>query len=224
MLTISYAILTHNEDESLAKLLELIINYKDDLDEIVILDDYSENPQTSKIIKKYQKYHSVKFHQRHLKRNFALQKNYLSKICKNDYIFNIDADEIPASFLIKNIKDIINNYPQIEVFWLPRINIVAGITEKHLQAWQWKINEQGWVNFPDYQGRIYKNNPRIRWKNSVHEVLNGYQKDNFLPAEKDYALLHYKKINQQEKQNKFYNNLTPWLSKFKQLVRQKIKI
>ena len=40
---ISYSILTHNEDESLQKLLEFLVKHKDEEDEIVILDDYSDN-------------------------------------------------------------------------------------------------------------------------------------------------------------------------------------
>ena len=46
--SISYSILTHNETDSLLKLIEFLVDYKDDEDEIVILDDYSENKETKK--------------------------------------------------------------------------------------------------------------------------------------------------------------------------------
>ena len=35
----------------------------------------------------------------------------------------------------------------------------------------WNVNDKGWVNWPDYQWRIWKNKPKIKWKNKVHEVL-----------------------------------------------------
>jgi len=45
---ISYSILTHNETASLMKLIEFLVKYKDDEDEIVILDDYSDDEKTSR--------------------------------------------------------------------------------------------------------------------------------------------------------------------------------
>ena len=46
---ISYSILTHNEDESLQRLLEFLVKHNDEEDEIVILDDFSDNPKTIEI-------------------------------------------------------------------------------------------------------------------------------------------------------------------------------
>ena len=47
---VSYAILTHNEDKELKKLLDFLIKHKDEEDEIVILDDYSDNQKTLEIL------------------------------------------------------------------------------------------------------------------------------------------------------------------------------
>ena len=46
---LSYSMLTHNETDSLLKLIEFIVKYKDEEDEIVILDDYSDNKKTKEI-------------------------------------------------------------------------------------------------------------------------------------------------------------------------------
>ena len=46
---ISYSILTHNETTTLEKLLKFLIKYKQPQDEIVILDDYSDNEKTKAI-------------------------------------------------------------------------------------------------------------------------------------------------------------------------------
>ena len=94
-----------------------------------------------------------------------------------------------------------------EAFWVPRVNTVAGITDEHVAKWGWKLNEDGWVNFPDFQGRIWRNRQNIRWKNAVHEVLEGYTEHTFLPQEEEFCFYHPKTIDRQEKQNKFYEEI-----------------
>ena len=77
---------------------------------------------------------------------------------------------------------------------MPRVNTVAGITDEHIQKWGWKLNEDGWVNFPDWQMRIYRNKEEIYWIKPVHEQLKGYTKFANLPAEEKFALYHPKNI------------------------------
>ena len=204
---ISYSILTHNEDESLMKLLEFLVKHKDEEDEIVILDDYSDNPKTIEILDVMTSMHEMTFEQRHLLKDYAGQKNYLKNMCKGDYIFNLDADELPHKQLIKNIKPILESNPTIDLYWVPRVNTVDGITQEHIDKWKWNVNEQGWVNWPDYQGRIWRNRPNIMWKNKVHEVLTGYKEHTFLPQEADFCFYHPKDIGRQEKQNEFYSTI-----------------
>ena len=204
---ISYSILTHNETDSLMKLIDFLSIYKDEEDEIVILDDYSDNEETKKILDATVSIYDIKFEQRHLLKDFAGQKNYLKNMCKGDYIFNIDADEIPNKWLMKNIKMITEANPTVDLFWVPRVNTVKNITQEHIQKWGWQVSEKGWVNFPDYQGRIWRNRPNIMWKNPVHEVLEGHREHAFLPQEEDFCFYHRKEIDRQEKQNEFYSKI-----------------
>ena len=204
---ISYSILTHNEGESLQKLLDFIIEFKDEEDEIVILDDYSDDSKTLEILDFYVSSNNIVYEQRHLLKDYAGQKNYLARMCKGSYIINIDADELPHKFLMKNIKGILEANPSIDLYWVPRVNTVEGITEEHILKWRWDVNEDGWVNFPDYQGRIWRNRPNILWKNKVHEVLTGYKEHTYLPAEEEFCFYHPKTIDRQEKQNDFYNQI-----------------
>ena len=204
---ISYSILTHNEDESLMKLLEFLVKHKDEEDEIVILDDYSDNPKTIEILDVMTSMHEMTFEQRHLLKDYSGQKNHLTRMCKNDYIVNIDADEIPHKFLMKNIKDVLRANPTIDLYWVPRVNTVNGLTQEHINKWRWQVNEKGWINFPDWQGRIWRNRPNIMWKNPVHEVLMGYKEHTFLPAEEEFCFYHHKEIKKQEQQNEFYTTI-----------------
>ena len=204
---LSYSILTHNETDSLQKLLDFLILNKDEEDEIVILDDYSDDKETRKILDAYVSIHDIKYEQRHLLKDYAGQKNHLIKMCSGDYIFNIDADELPTKFLVKNIKSIIEENPSIDLFWVPRVNTVEGLTQAHIDKWRWNVNEKGWVNWPDYQGRIWRNRPNIWWINPVHEVLSGYKEHTYFPAEEDFCFYHEKEIIKQEKQNEFYTGI-----------------
>jgi len=204
---ISYSILTHNEDDSLMKLLEFLVKHKDDEDEIVILDDYSDNPKTIEILDVMTSMHEMKFEQRHLLKDYGGQKNHLKNMCSGEYIFNLDADELPNKWLMKNIKSILEANPTIDLYWVPRVNTVDGLTQEHINKWGWQVNEKSWVNFPDYQGRIWRNRPNIMWKNKVHEVLMGYKEHTYLPAEEEFCFYHPKTIDKQERQNKFYEGI-----------------
>jgi hypothetical protein len=95
---------------------------------------------------------------------------------------------------------------QVDVYLVPRINTVSGITEEHIQKWRWNVEGER-INFPDYQWRIYKNKPEIQWVNKVHERLDGFKVYSMLPAQDDFCLLHPKTIEKQELQNQFYNTL-----------------
>jgi len=204
---ISYSILTHNETDSLSELIQFLVKHKDEEDEIVILDDYSDNEKTKEILDTMCSIHEIKFEQRHLHKDYAGQKNYLTGMCKGQYIVNIDADEIPHKSLMKNLKPILEANPTIDLYWVPRVNTVDGITQEHIDKWRWNVNEKGWVNFPDYQGRIWRNRQNIKWKNAVHEVLFGYKEHTYLPAEEEFSFYHPKDIDRQEKQNAFYNTI-----------------
>ena len=200
---ISYSILTHNETDSLEKLLRFLVKWKDEGDEIIILDDFSDNQKTKELLDFYVSAHDIVFEQRNLLGDFAGQKNYLKSMCSGDYSFNIDSDEMISRWFIKNVHDILDENP-IDLIYLPRINTVDGLTQQHIQQWGWSVNEEGWVNFPDWQGRIFKNRPNIKWEKPVHEMITGFQTYAHLPVDKPFCILHHKRIEKQEQQNKKY--------------------
>ena len=203
---ISYSILTHNETKSLEKLLKFLVKWKADEDEIVVLDDFSDNEKTKQILDFYVSTEDIIYEQRSLNNDYATQKNYLKSMCSGDYSFNLDADEMISRWLIKNIHGILEDN-QIDLIYLPRINTVEGLTQQHIQQWGWNVNEEGWINFPDWQGRVFKNRPNIKWEKPVHEMIKGFQTYAHLPTEKPFCMLHYKKIEKQEQQNKKYDGI-----------------
>jgi cellulose synthase/poly-beta-1,6-N-acetylglucosamine synthase-like glycosyltransferase len=205
---ISYAIPVCNEHQELKRLLEILIKYKSSEDEIVILCD--EGNVTNDVVSVLEEFGQqdlldiVGYNP--LNKDFASHKNYLTDICTGDYIFQIDADEYPSIELLQILPHLLKSN-EVEVIRVPRINTVEGLTQEHINKWGWRADRNGWVNFPDYQWRIYKNDPKIRWKNKVHEVLEGYETTAELPPAKEYCLIHPKDIKRQEVQNNFYNTL-----------------
>ena len=201
---ISYSILTHNETESLEKLLQTLITYKQPQDEIVVLDDYSDDAKTEAILDYYTSTGDIISEQRNLVGDYGTQKNYLKGMCSGDYSFNLDADEMITHWFMKDIHEILEGN-EVDLIFVPRINTVEGITEEHCRIYGYQINEKGWVNYPDWQGRIFRNRPNIRWEKPVHEQLTGFQTYAHLPQEQKYSIIHPKTIDRQVKQNKFYN-------------------
>ena len=201
---ISYSILVHNEDKTLEKLLQTLLSYKQPQDEIVVLDDYSDNEKTKAILDYYHSTNDIKLEQRNLLKDFASQKNYLKGMCTGDYSFNLDADEMISHWFMKDIHEILEGN-EVDLIFVPRINTVEGITEEHCRMYGYQINEKGWINYPDWQGRIFRNRPNIRWEKPVHEQLTGFQTYAHLPQEQKYSITHPKTIERQVEQNRFYN-------------------
>jgi glycosyltransferase involved in cell wall biosynthesis len=206
MLQISFAIPVCNEHRELDRLLTQLVTHKRDNTEIVVqCDEGNTTPEVFQVLDKF--VNKVNVIQFPLKGNFAQFKNNLKKHCKGAWIFQIDADEYLHEDFLINLPVILQENPQVELFLLPRINTVEGLTEEHIKRWGWNVNEKGWVNFPDYQTRILQNSHKIGWASKVHEVITGHSNYTFFPAEELYCLIHPKTIHRQEQQNTFYNNL-----------------
>lgn len=202
---ISYAIPVCYEHEELRRLLNLLIENKREEDEIVVqFDTGNTTAEVYKVV--YEEFENKVRHVSFpLKGNFGAFKNNLKSHCTGEWIFQIDADETFDPWLIQNLPGILQQNPNTQVFLLPRINTVEGVTEQHIQKWKWQVNDKGWINFPDYQPRILQNSPKIQWINKVHEVLYGHTAYGFFPIDEVYCILHHKNIARQEAQNSLYD-------------------
>jgi len=204
MPSISYAITACNEHVELERLFTQLEDNIHPEDEVIIQIDTTATSEVKALCLDYmgKNWYVVEFG---LNSDFASFKNNLKNYCTKDYIFQIDADEYPSEQLIISLPEILELNPEIELYAVPRINTVEGLTQEHIQKWGWNVNENGWVNYPDYQTRILKNIPEIKWINKVHERLIGAKNGSHLPE--GYDLIHPKTIERQEKQNQFYNTL-----------------
>jgi glycosyltransferase involved in cell wall biosynthesis len=204
MATISFAITVHNEHEELDKLLQQLVKNIREEDEIVVQMDITATEEVKAVVNNYKL--TNYFHP--LNKDFATFKNNLKSLCTKDWIFFIDADETLNYYFSKNIHEFLElNKGIVDLIAVPRVNKVNGLTQAHIDKWRWFVDDNGWVNWPDYQTRICANKPEIQWVNKVHERLTGFKTSAQLPALEEWSLTHVKDIDRQEKQNKFYETI-----------------
>jgi len=206
---ISYAITVCNELEEVERLLNLLLENKREQDEIVILVDAPKADDYLLItLQGYEtQFNNICVIEDDFNNHFADWKNKLTSYCKGDYIFQIDADEYPHPYFIEDLPSILEHNSAVDLYAVPRVNTVEGLTQEHIKKWGWEIDNNQWVNWPDFQTRIYRNSPDIKWVNKVHERLQGHKEFAYLPMSEEYALFHPKTIKKQEKQNNYYNTL-----------------
>ena len=209
MINVTYAITVCNELVEITNLLNFLHPRIGIEDEILIQYD---SDSVTKEVKDYlniisQLNRQTKLIEFPLNKDFASFKNNLKNHANGIFIFQIDADEIPSEYLVENIHSFLEYNKDVDLFFVPRINTVNGLTPEHIKKWGWNVNEKGWVNFPDYQTRLYRRTSEIEWQGKVHERIAGYNTLSVIPAEEEYCLYHHKQIERQEKQNALYDTI-----------------
>jgi esterase/lipase len=210
MINITYAITVCNELNEITNLINFLHPRIKSDDEILIqYDEDSVSKEVLDYLKIISQLHKneIKVIGFPLNGDFASYKNNLKDNSNGIFIFQIDADEIPSEHLMENIHSFLEYNKDVDLYFVPRVNTVEGLTDEHIQKWRWNVNEKGWVNFPDYQTRIYRRTSEIHWVNKVHERIVGFNTMTVLPSEEDYCLYHHKQIQRQEKQNAYYETL-----------------
>ena len=200
---ISYGITVHNESDELEKLLSTLLVSIDEQDEVVICVD-GNHEGVKNVIKLYSIDSRVIHYNRKLDGNFADHKNSVIEKSSGDYIFHIDADEYPNQILLQQLKQILE-INDVDLVWIPRVNTIDGMKEEHIRKWGWRVSEKKWVNYPDYQARVFRNDDNIRWTRPLHEYITGCKTYAHLPPHEELSLYHPKTIEKQEQQNLFYN-------------------
>jgi glycosyltransferase involved in cell wall biosynthesis len=206
--TISWCITVCTELNEITKLLNFLQTRISKDDEIVI--QYDSGNVTDEVLDYLKIMDQI--HDNHivvgfpLNMDFASFKNNLTKIATKEYIVQLDADELPSEFMVENLGTVLERNP-VDLVFVPRINTVEGLTEKHIKQWGWRVDDQNRVNFPDYQTRIYRRTDDITWMNKVHERITGYNNFSNFPASDEWCLTHHKTISKQEQQNSFYETI-----------------
>jgi len=210
MINITYAITVYNELDEIIRLIEFLITRIGDEDEILVQYD---SDSVTQAVSDYLKIASglnpkIRVIGFPLNNDFSSFKNNIKNHSNGIFILQIDADELPSEYLIGNLHEILEFNKEVDLFLVPRVNTVEGLTDRHIKKWGWKVDDKGRVNYPDYQTRLYRRTSEIQWTGEVHERIIGYNTISVLPREDIYSLYHPKTIDRQEKQNSFYDELT----------------
>lgn len=141
---LSIAVCTHNEGHYIHDLLKLLVKVRNenfgrnhDEYEIVIVDDNSTDQTTLDAFQKFASDITVVKHS--LNGDFAIHKNFMNSVCSGDWILNLDADETISAAFLDAIPLYIEANPDIDAYWLPRVNTVNGLTLPHVQKWGWVL-------------------------------------------------------------------------------------
>jgi len=208
-LKISYGITVHNEAEELKRLLEMLLDKTQPEDEVVVCVDGDDDAVRFELDVYSQKFFeetdkTMKVYQRKLDGDFAAHKNSVIENSAGDYIFHIDADEYPNEILLQQLPEILK-INDVDLIWIPRVNTVDGMTDEDVRRWGWRLSEKNWINYPDYQSRVFRNHKDIRWTRPLHEHIVGAKTYAHLPPHEELSLYHPKTIEKQTQQNMFYN-------------------
>ena len=208
---ITWGITVYNELTELTKLLNFLQFEIGPDDEILIqMDSESVTDDVREYVNLV-----VGLHHNHrvieypLNNNFGKFKTNLIHNSKKEFLFQLDADEIPSKYLMERIHDVLEKNPN-DLTFVPRINTVTGLTDEHVKTWNWSVNDDNYVNYPDYQGRIVRvgaGNNSICWMNSVHEQVTNYDTFSAFPADYKWSLIHDKSIEKQTEQNTLYSTM-----------------
>jgi hypothetical protein len=197
-MSITYAITINDELNSVKRLMHTLSECKEKDSEIIAVHCYSQtedmaNP-THIEIKDYLLNNTDTYCDYKFDNNVADLKNYIISLSTKDYIFLLDADEYLTTQTLALWNNVIKNEPQYDVFWTPRVNIVEDLTKNDIEKLGLKVNEKNWINWPDNQPRIFKNNGKVKWtmKEKSYRLL-GVEKSGSLTADPRLATINRKK-------------------------------
>ena len=148
---LSVVISAHNEEKRIREVLEAVFF----ADEIIIVDNASTDA-TKNICKEFTKKIFSRPNFQMLNKN----KNYGFSKASNEWILNLDADEIITPELREEIISAISKSNSVDGYCIPRKNMILG---------KW-IAHTGW--YPDYQLRLFKKGKGKFAERHVHEKID----------------------------------------------------
>lgn len=152
---------------------------------LVALDDGSEEGILG--------YGSAKYFHRPLNGDFSAQRNYLLDHASGQWALHLDTDENLNLKLWSQIAGICENTSE-DLIMLPRHTRFEDRPE-HMCDW------------PDWQPKLHRIKPELRWRRPVHEWPSGFNGQLFLPADMDHAIIHVKTTAAQEVANRLYERI-----------------
>lgn len=225
---ITASILMGNEEKNIYGFLGYMEPF---FNEIVIADDSTDNSrkEVERFIEDTLKKgptnftrDKIKIFKRKLNMDFASQTNEISKRATSEWIMKLDVDELMDDRSLNNMRfllsAIMKENPKVKVIGVPRVNTLNGVMVNDVPREQWNVdylskqkrfnpNDDLTIKNPDYQFRFFRKD--VKWVNPVHEVpepVKNKEKDEVILTH-NISIFHPKMVQQQNKQNQFYNQI-----------------
>jgi len=191
---ISAVVLAKDEEKNIEKCLEAL----QWCDEIIVIDDYSEDKTVEKVQKfkslKVQNKLTIKIYKRHLNNDFAGQRNFALRQAQGKWILFIDADERVSPKLAAEIQYQVSNI-RYQGFFLKRQDYFGGRWLKHGETSRVKLLRLAKKRAGKWQRKVHEvwkikgktgelNNPIIHYPHqTISEFLNHLNFHSSLHAE-----------------------------------------
>lgn len=142
--------------------------------------------------------------------DFAAHRNYALKFMpKGAWVIMLDADEMISPSFIINMRELLNSFKfdnsPIDLIRLSRINTYGETSDNPPTITEFPPKT---FNYPDFQGRVFKNNGKCLFVGKIHEMITSYTEDLNLD-DSTYWIIHHKTRAMQEKRDKFYKTFEP---------------
>ena len=185
----SVCMITYNDEECVRDTMENVTPYV--TDDFVITDGGS----TDKTISIIEEYDTNLIHKK-WEDNFEIQKNNSLDAANQEWRVLIDADEEFEHLFWNQLPWHIlrADYDGVDCISVPRINIVDGLTQDMVEENGWQLSHFNWVNYPDYQQRVYKRN--CKYSGRTHERIVGSTKSSALVGQ---HIVHRKSYARQQR-------------------------
>ncbi len=207
MAQISVAMMTHNETAEFRWLMAALVPALDVIDEIVIVDDFSDAAFTT-AVREFEDTMPLRFVQRALGKNFAAQRNYMKSLCRGRLIFFLDPDELPTTRLLHGLPKILQMMEALDIdaCQLPRLNVWLP-ADRLVHPRSVDLDDERLTILWEDQFRILRNLPHLHWTMRFNEYLTSVRRGYRFPHTLDYALLHCKTQRRQARQWVFYHSI-----------------
>ena len=186
----SIAMITYNDVDCIEETLKNVTPYiKNDF---VVVDGGSTDG-TLEILKSHK---DITLLEKKWQDNFEIQKNFALDATTQEWRLLIDADE-QYEHLFWNqlpwhiVQAEVNASNCVSV---PRINIVDGLTKVMVEENGWILSHFNWINYPDYQQRLYKRS--CKYVGQTHELIVGDKNPTGIMGQ---HIIHRKTLARQER-------------------------
>lgn len=186
----SIAMITYNDVDCIEETLKNVTPYiKNDF---VVVDGGSTDG-TLEILKSHK---DITLLEKKWQDNFEIQKNFALDATTQEWRLLIDADE-QYEHLFWNqlpwhiVQAEVNASNCVSV---PRINIVDGLTQEMVEENGWILSHFNWINYPDYQQRLYKRS--CKYVGQTHELIVGDKNPTGIMGQ---HIIHRKTLARQER-------------------------